>query len=288
MTGRRVLSRCRAALRRRSPAAAAPPLTPACKPLCRHTAALVSRRWHAAVHSPRLLAMVRCAFNDAQQMDSLATWLQRHGQHVRDFGLVCTLSAGNAVPCTWQLAGCLTALAVTARPLQNMRVAVYGTADLCVASWGAAMQQLKLLHLECPGSTLHISSSLAGLTALSSLRLWGYHVTMDAAAQLPPNVERMSFSDMLREALPQQVSQYTLSREACLSKPCQCSAQYHVQTCSSQSTVSLLIPPTSLQLSRMTRLRPLAWPAKRILAWPAKRMSGICSSGRAPTPRCSM
>lgn len=68
------------------------------------------------------------------------------------------------------------------------------------------MQQLQSLRLESGSSTLRVSSSLAGLTAVSQLKLWGHNVIVDAAAQLPPNVERLSVTDMQSEALPQQVS----------------------------------------------------------------------------------
>lgn len=169
-------------------------------------AALVSRRWHAAVHSPQVLATVACQFAAVDQLESLTAWLQRHGQHVQTLALMCTPSADNVVPCMWQLAECMAALAAAGQP-QILGVGGGGGTDLCVTSWGTALRQLHSLDLECSGATLRICSSLSGLTALSSMSLWGQKVVVDAAAQLPPNVERMCFEDRQSDALPHQVSQ---------------------------------------------------------------------------------
>ncbi len=190
--------RCRAAPRHRS--------HPPANLLCRHTAALVSRRWHAAVHSPQVLATVVCQDASVSRLESLTAWLQRHRQHVHTLALECTPSADNVAPCMWQLAECMAALAAAGQ-LQTLGVSVSGGTDLCVTSWGTALRQLHSLDLECSGATLRICSSLSGLTALSSISLWGQKVAVDAAAQLPPNVERMCFEDRQSDTLPHQVCQ---------------------------------------------------------------------------------
>ncbi|PRW32686.1 LRR receptor-like kinase family [Chlorella sorokiniana] len=81
---------------------------------------------------------------------------------------------------------------------------------LCVASWCAALRQLTSLDLSTGFvGTLRLSSNLSGLTALKRLLLEGERVVVDAAARLPPNVERLRLGDSRSVALPTQLSALT-------------------------------------------------------------------------------
>ena len=118
----------------------------------------------------------------------------------------------DAQPCsTRELVGCLTACAATAAgSLQQLELTLGSSYDtLCVASWCAALRQLRSLCIDAgyiyrPGQ-LRIGSGLEGLTALTRLVLSGRTVSMDAGAQLPPAVERLRLCDEASAALPLQV-----------------------------------------------------------------------------------
>lgn len=180
---------------------------------CRHRAALVSRRWHAAAHSPAVLlkhgvSLLSHRNGASTQLQSLAAWLARHGQHVRRIRLSCSPKRQFAEPCAWELASCLSACAaVAAGSLQQLMVDFNATGvPLCVTSWCAPLRQLSSLWLSGSVYTdLRISSSLAGLTAVTDLSLKGSAVSIDAAAQLPPNVEQLKLCDYKSTALPRQV-----------------------------------------------------------------------------------
>lgn len=172
---------------------------------CRHTAALVSRRWHAAAHSPQLLADVLCPNADSRRLESLTAWLPRHGQHVRSLDLSCHPEDGESGPVTWQLAGCLQAFAAVAGSLERLSLSAQSEPGLCVTPWAAALRRLVRLSLWADPCTLRICSSLSGLTALTALTLSGTPVKIDAAVQLPPNVELLWFIDRQGEELPPQV-----------------------------------------------------------------------------------
>ena len=182
---------------------------------CRHRAALASRRWHAAAHAPGSLRVVRLSSfdNSVARLQSLAAWLQRHGQHVQEVRLDVNPPNQAAQPCTWELAGCLTACAAAAAgSLQQLSLQMYARGStLCVTSWCAALRQLRSLDLVAGyAGQLHIASSLAGLTVLTQLSLSGQAVSVDAAAQLPPAVERFKLRDAASTALPSQVGWHLL------------------------------------------------------------------------------
>ena len=139
----------------------------------------------------------------------VTAWLVRYGQHVRCLRIDCYADSATRQIINCELAGCLSACAATAAAgsLQQLSLALYGSSGtLCVASWCAALRQLRSLDLDASYSgQLRIGSSLAGLTALTQLTLHGQRVSVDAAAQLPPAVERLQLQDSASPALPLQV-----------------------------------------------------------------------------------
>lgn len=173
---------------------------------CRHHAALVSRRWYAAAHVPDVLRSISSYGSTPARLPSLAAWLLRHGRHMQSFGLFCHKGNSDAGLFAWELSACLGALA-TASSLQQLRVHFNcaGTA-LRITSWCAALRQLQQIDLTASSSFLRISSSLAGLVAVTRLELSGDAIIVGAEAQLPPNVEQLQLKDSESEALPQQVS----------------------------------------------------------------------------------
>lgn len=174
---------------------------------CRHRAALVSRRWHAAAHVPETLRRVSASyFPSLTHLQSLSAWLRRHGRHVRCFELSCFPPSSEAQPCAWELAACLGLLSREA-PLRKLSLRFGGTGTgLVVTSWCVALRQLRSLDLQTSQpNSLRICSSLAGLAALTRLALMGAAVLVDAAAELPPNVEWLKLSDSSSAALPHRV-----------------------------------------------------------------------------------
>lgn len=161
------------------------------------------------MHAPDLLQTVKlvdaskwCHTN--ARLPSLTAWLLRHGRHVRSLELDCGRAPTDPEAYTWELAACLGAL-VVARSLQRLSVSCSSDSpDLCVTSWGVALRQLKSLRLLSCGE-LRICRSLAGLSAVTELELRGEVITVEAAAQLPPNVEQLSLSVEDDEELPHQV-----------------------------------------------------------------------------------
>ncbi len=102
----------------------------------------------------------------------------------------------------------MTALAA-AGSLQQLTLTFIGSGRtaLCITSWCAALRQLRQLKLEASDrGILRISSSLAGLTAATRLALTARAVFVDATVQLPPNLERLSWTDSSSAVLPRQVS----------------------------------------------------------------------------------
>ena len=176
----------------------------------RHRAALVSRRWHAAAHAPGLLQSPIWCYSSTH-LPSLTAWLLRHGRHVRSLNIDCYPPRDQLTMVAWELAGCLTACAATAaRSLQRLSLRLADGGTLCVASWCAVLRQLRSLELEASSYTLQISSSLAGLTAVTQLRLQGRTVSLGAGVQLPPAVERLELRDEASTALPLQVGCHVL------------------------------------------------------------------------------
>lgn len=168
--------------------------------------ALVSQWWHGAAHAPALLQSVECLIVGPSALESLAAWLRRHGRHVRSFIMDCHPgSHADRGPCARELAHCLAALA-SAGGLQQLELCPhFGDIPLCALEWCAALRQLQ--SLELASSHVRISSDLAGLTAVTRMALSGCVVTVDAAARLPPNVERFSLQESeYNNGLPRQVS----------------------------------------------------------------------------------
>lgn len=110
---------------------------------------------------------------------------------MQSFGLFCHKGNSDAGLFAWELSACLGALA-TASSLQQLRVHFNcaGTA-LRITSWCAALRQLQQIDLTASSSFLRISSSLAGLVAVTRLELSGDAIIVGAEAQLPPNVEQL-------------------------------------------------------------------------------------------------
>ncbi len=197
-------------------AAAPPPLSHTCVAAaelqlslhcpCRPYAALVSNRWHAAAHAPALLQSMTGYCSSLQRLQSLTTWLLRHGRHVCSFSLHCSPCSYDRQECLWELPACLAALAETSA-LQRFKLS-FGSYEawLCTSPWCPALRQLQSLELENEHGRVHLNSSLAGLVAVTRLALSGESVTVAFAAQLPPNVERLALTDERSVELPRQVS----------------------------------------------------------------------------------
>lgn len=154
-----------------------------------------------------MLRSINCYHLSQAQLQSLAGWLPRHGQNVRSLLLICNINAETGAG---ELATCLDALA-TAGSLQQLTVLAFGLGTaLSVTSWCAALRQLRELCMSLDTryylNILHISTSMAGLTAVTRLELAGCSVLVAASAQLPPNVERLWLQDGSSAELPRQVS----------------------------------------------------------------------------------
>lgn len=193
---------------RRVAVAASPALQTAAAPLnslcCRLRVMFVNRRWHAEAHAPLLLRRCMCSCSEPQKLRSLAAWLKRHGQHVRCLGLNFSPGATDTAICGRELEALLAAI-TAAGQVQQLELHLRFTGGLRVASWGAQLRQLRSLHLTIESSDLRVSSSLAGLTAVTQLTLEGRTVSMDAAVQLPPNAEQLKLSCSSNDELPHQV-----------------------------------------------------------------------------------
>ena len=146
--------------------------------------------------------------NSAATLQSLTAWLHVHGQHVQEVILELDPPMDEQPCSTRELVGCLTACAATAAgSLQQLELTLGSSTDtLCVASWCAALRQLRSLCIDARyHGQLRIGSSLEGLTALTRLVLSGRTVSVDTGAQLPPAVERLRLWDETSAALPLQV-----------------------------------------------------------------------------------
>ena len=128
---------------------------------------------------------------------------------MRSLSLRCSYALNEAQPCAWEVAACLAACAATAAgSLQQLSLDFFcdGNTTLCVTSWCDALRQLRQLNLSGNvNGTVRIESSLAALTALTQLVLHGKEISLDAAAQLPPNVEYLRLCERSSTALPHQV-----------------------------------------------------------------------------------
>ncbi|KAI7836518.1 hypothetical protein COHA_009619 [Chlorella ohadii] len=178
----------------------------------RHRAALVSRRWLAAAHAPAVLRSVSCCGPSLVQLQSLAAWLLRHGRHVRCLELACDPAEDVFAACHWELGACLGVLAA-AGSMQQLKLAVrvdsVDISELHITSWCTALRQLRELELRSIIGRLLISSSLAGLSAVTWLWLAGDPIELGPAVQLPPNVEELRLGNIGNEEPPHQVSRLT-------------------------------------------------------------------------------
>ncbi len=185
------------------------PLSPSGLCCCRHCAALVSHRWHAAAHAPEALRRIS-AHPSLAQLQPLTAWLLHHGQHMHSLELRFFSASSEAEQYAWQLAACLEALAA-AGSLQQLTLSLEGHGSgLCITSWCAALQQLRSLDLSMTAAPLRISHSLDSLLAVTQLVLEGRAVNVDSTAQLPPNVERLRLWDRSSRELPGQVSSWCI------------------------------------------------------------------------------
>lgn len=180
------------------------PGAPSC---CRHRAALVSRRWNAAAHSPTALQQP-IKGPAGRRLPSLTAWLWRHGRQVRSLNLSSYVSGDDVTPYTWELASCLAVCALTAaESLRQLTIYLAGGGTLCIATWCVALRQLGSLSVSSSSmGEVRISCNLSSLTALTQLAVEGKTVTIDDLVQLPPAVERLRFSDSTSTALPHQAS----------------------------------------------------------------------------------
>lgn len=153
-----------------------------------------------------MLQSISCRRFSLAQLQSITTWLLRHGLYVRSLNLFCYPHDTEAEACAWDLAASLGALAASGL-LQQLRLGFSSMRTaLHVTSWCSALRQLRELQLFNRRGVLRISSSLAGLSTVTGLDLIGGPVVLDAAVQLPPNVEWLClFDDCERAELPEQV-----------------------------------------------------------------------------------
>lgn len=148
---------------------------------CRRTAALVSRRWHSCVHTPELCHEVVLFRSQPAALESLAAWLLRHGQHVRSLWL-STLMAAAEDEIGAQLTCCLMACVAGAVELLDIQCS---TQRLMVAAWAPCLRSVRQLQLHSLNGDVVISSSLHGLTQLTSLSLGGHQLRFAATHVCP-------------------------------------------------------------------------------------------------------
>ncbi len=167
----------------------------------------------AAACDPELLREV-----DAGQLDglwalrSLAAWLVRHGRHVRRLSLACYAEEHLPADCAAALASCLVA-AGAAGKLEQMKV----SGRVGSTEWVAALPSLQHLSVrDTAGEQLRVSPALSGLTALRSLALGGYPVSLAARARLPAGITWLDLlGDGSTEMPPQASGAAALLTRAC-------------------------------------------------------------------------
>ena len=182
--------------------------------VCRHCAALVSRRWARCVSAPELCRHVAmswpndplCPLGFTGAIASLAAFMLRHGPHVRSLSISASGSApereSSSAEGQAQLACCLAACA--GGQLESLCVYV---PCVVVAAWAPALRTLRQLYLGCLSESgeLFISSSLHGLTQLTRLVLESTRVNFVSGAHLPPSIEQLGFDERSNGTLPEQV-----------------------------------------------------------------------------------
>ena len=151
-----------------------------------------------------------CYADTQRRLHSLLAWLLRHGRHVQHLELRVYDDSAAAEQL---LFGCLVACAA-ARRLEELAVVLHTAEPLAVGAWAPALARLRRLELR--GEALHLTASLASLTALRKLCLAASAgaLTLAAGARLPPAVEELRLELASSAALPGQARWSTLL--ACL------------------------------------------------------------------------
>ena len=160
--------------------------------LCRQSAALVCRRWHACAHAPELCRdlEVEIAPTDPERelelLASLSAWLRRHGQPLRRLSLLL-LPFELVDGVEEQLAQCMSEAAATIPQLQQLLVS---HTRLNVSWAGQLPPSLRELSLHCFGfrTSLLITSSLSHLTQLTKLLVNANLLCIDEGVQFPASI----------------------------------------------------------------------------------------------------
>ncbi len=151
--------------------------------------ALVSKRFAEAANSPELLREVDLSlYSDSLALQSLASWLARHGRHIRKlrFGEDGYTDPSDEEDSTSEpLATCLQTVCAHGQ-LQELDLAASAAFH---TDWLSVARSLRRLSLS--GTLLHISPAIAGLTALQSLEL-DCALYFQDDAQLPASITRLA------------------------------------------------------------------------------------------------
>lgn len=170
----------------------------------RHRAALVCRQWHDCVHTPQLCGDVTAGgYECADALDSLTSWLQRHGPLVHSLRLEAYGEYGGTHPDEGLMLGCCLSTCAAFGRLERLCIQANGAR--VAAAWVQPRRSLRDLTLVAGASTLAVSASLEHHTQLTALRLEGQPVAFGRGVQLPPSLLCMRLLDSHHtKSLPNQ------------------------------------------------------------------------------------